>query len=301
MSRVKAISASAVFLVFTLVKLAFPGVMSDMRRVIVPRIREDTDFRLAMINLGERVTGEGGIIAALGRLYESKPTEPSADAEIPNLAANADPSPAETLPQPTPEYSRTPSAAPEAEPSPQPTEEAAPAPTPEPTPESTPEPTATPEAVAAFFAAQSEYAAQEPPANVSYDMPELAFEYVAPVSGFNSSGFGFRMHPIEGRVKFHYGTDIAAYHGTDIAAFADGVVSMSGNDVGYGLYLIVSHADGFSTLYAHCSAILVETGENVSGGQKIAQVGATGAVTGAHLHFELLRDEVYLNPEYYLG
>ena len=299
MSRVKAIMASVVFLVLTTVKLAFPEVMGDMRRVIVPRIREDTDFRSAMIYLGERVTGEGGIIAALSHLYENEPPESSAATKMPNPAANADQSRLPTLPtlRSELEYSPPFSTATEAEPSSPPKPELTPTPTPTPPPE----PTTIPEAVTAFFAAQSEYAGQSPPANVSYDMPELAFEYSTPVSGFNSSGFGFRMHPIEQRVKFHYGTDIAAYHGTDIAAFADGVVSVAGNDEGYGLYLIVAHAAGFSTLYAHCSALFAEVGENVSRGQKIAQVGSTGAVTGAHLHFELMRDDVYLNPEYYLG
>lgn len=157
-----------------------------------------------------------------------------------------------------------------------------------------------PEAVSAFLAAQAQFAGYELPQNVRADMPQIPFVYASPVTGYNSSGFGYRVHPIEGIVKFHYGTDFAANEGEDVTAFADGSVSAAGTSAGYGNYLIISHEGGFSTLYAHMSRLLAEEGETVARGQTIGLVGHTGNATGPHLHFELQLDSVYLNPEYYV-
>ena len=173
-----------------------------------------------------------------------------------------------------------------------------PIPTPEPTPTPEPQPTENP-AVAAFLESQSAYSEYAVPANVSYECPALPFEYVSPVSGIKSSGFGYRMHPIENKVKYHYGTDFAANTGTDVTAFADGVIVAVGDSDSYGKYVMISHSDGYSTLYAHCSELCMGCG-NVSRGDVIARVGSTGAATGPHLHFELMHDETYLNPEFYL-
>lgn len=153
----------------------------------------------------------------------------------------------------------------------------------------------------AFLESQAAFADRALPANVSYDIPELPFATVTPVSGYTSSGFGFRMHPIHETVKFHYGTDFAADAGTDIAAFADGTVLAAGQDAGYGNYVKLDHGGGFVTLYGHCSALLVQAGQTVTAGQTIARVGATGQATGPHLHFELIHEGVYLNPEFYLA
>lgn len=189
---------------------------------------------------------------------------------------------------------------------PEPTSTPLPVITPAPTPIPTPEPTPTPEpqptenpAVAAFLESQSAYSEYAVPANVSYECPALPFEYVSPVSGIKSSGFGYRMHPIENKVKYHYGTDFAANTGTDVTAFADGVIVAVGDSDSYGKYVMISHSDGYSTLYAHCSELCMGCG-NVSRGDVIARVGSTGAATGPHLHFELMHDETYLNPEFYL-
>ncbi len=157
-----------------------------------------------------------------------------------------------------------------------------------------------PEAVKAFLEAQAEFDGFELPENVRSDMPELPFEHVSPVEGHKSSGFGYRVHPIDDQVKFHYGTDFAADSGDAVRAFAKGYVSASGCGEGYGNYLIVTHEGGFSTLYAHLSEIEVSEGEAVECGQTIGLVGQTGKATGPHLHFELLLGESYLNPEYYL-
>ena len=175
---------------------------------------------------------------------------------------------------------------------------AEPTPSHAPTPAPTPEPTVHP-AVAAFMEAQSAYSDYTVPETVSYERPELPFEYTSPVAGVTSSGFGYRMHPIKNEVKYHYGTDLAADTGTPITAFADGMIVAQGDSDSFGKYVMIDHPDGYRTLYAHCSAICMNCGE-VKKGDVIALVGSTGAATGPHLHFELEKDDVYLNPEFYI-
>lgn len=152
---------------------------------------------------------------------------------------------------------------------------------------------------AAFKASQEAFMSDGLPEAVSYECPELGIEYVTPIPGITSSGFGYRLHPIYGVVKFHYGTDFAAGQGETIAAFADGEVTLAAECDSYGKYIIISHAGGCETLYAHCSELLVSTGMLVTRGDAIALVGSTGLATGPHLHFELKKNGVYLNPEYY--
>lgn len=145
------------------------------------------------------------------------------------------------------------------------------------------------------------YSDQNLPENVSMEQAILGFDYCTPVMGTISSSFGYREHPVEGEERFHYGLDIAADTGTDIDCFADGTVTAVGESSSYGKYLMVDHGGGFITLYAHCSKILVSSGAEVRKGQAVAQVGETGVATGPHLHFELHRDGVYLNPIYYVS
>lgn len=173
-----------------------------------------------------------------------------------------------------------------------------PAPTTTPTSEPAPQPTVHP-AVAAFLESQSEYSDCAVPESVSYERPELPFDYASPVSGVKSSGFGYRLHPIKNEVKYHYGTDLAADTGTPITAFADGTIVAQGDSDSFGKYVMIDHLDGYRTLYAHCSELCMSCG-NVKKGSTIALVGSTGAATGPHLHFELERDGIYLNPEFYI-
>ena len=184
----------------------------------------------------------------------------------------------------------------------EPTASQAPPPTQSPTPEATahptPEPTIHP-AVAVFMEAQSAYSAYAVPETVSYERPELPFEYSSPVAGVTSSGFGYRMHPIKNEVKYHYGTDLAANTGTPITAFADGSIVAQGDSDSFGKYVMIDHPDGYRTLYAHCSKLCMNCGA-VKKGDTIALVGSTGAATGPHLHFELEHNGVYLNPEFYI-
>lgn len=173
-----------------------------------------------------------------------------------------------------------------------------PAPTTTPTSEPAPQPTVHP-AVAAFLESQSAYSDCAVPESVSYERPELPFDYASPVSGVKSSGFGYRLHPIKNEVKYHYGTDLAADTGTPITAFADGTIVAQGDSDSFGKYVMIDHPDGYRTLYAHCSELRMSCG-NVKKGSTIALVGSTGAATGPHLHFELERDGIYLNPEFYI-
>ena len=145
------------------------------------------------------------------------------------------------------------------------------------------------------------YSEENLPEGVSMEQAILDFDYCAPVSGTLSSPFGYREHPVEGEDRFHYGIDLAAESGTAIACFADGTVSAVGESSSYGKYCIVHHENGYSTLYAHCSAITASSGAKVKKGETIAQVGQTGMATGAHLHFELQQGGTYLNPIYYVA
>ena len=116
--------------------------------------------------------------------------------------------------------------------------------------------------------------------------------YMRPVSGgYVSSKYGYR-----GR-EFHTGVDIACPKGTPIKA-ADGgtVTTVTYGSSGYGYHIIISHANGEQTLYAHCSALYVSVGEKVDKGQVIAAVGQTGRAYGYHLHFEVRRNGKHVYP-----
>ena len=154
--------------------------------------------------------------------------------------------------------------------------------------------------VEAFRSAQEAYSEYETPVNVSYDNLVIPFSYAAPVTAVCSSGFGYRIHPIEGQVLFHYGTDYDVEEGTNVLSFGDGIVTAFGEEAGYGKYICVDHGDGWETLYAHCSDISVSAGQVVSKGEVIGQSGSTGRVTGPHLHFELIHNDLYTNPEFFL-
>lgn len=120
--------------------------------------------------------------------------------------------------------------------------------------------------------------------------------FIWPVQGEITSGFEWRTHPIFQVRSFHTGIDIAAPYGEPIAAADDGVVFFVGWKGGYGNTVIVSHSNGLATLYAHASTLLVEPGQTVKKGETIARVGASGYVTGPHLHFEIRVEGEPQNP-----
>jgi len=118
-----------------------------------------------------------------------------------------------------------------------------------------------------------------------------------------SSGFGPRQSPGGIGSTNHGGIDIAApgINGTNILAAASGVVSFSGWMGGFGNTVMINHGNGYVTLYAHNSANLVQRGANVVQGQVIARVGSTGNSTGPHIHFEIIRNGVRVNPMLYFS
>ena len=115
-----------------------------------------------------------------------------------------------------------------------------------------------------------------------------------------SSGYGYRIHPVTGVRKLHAGIDIPCSTGTSIVAAASGTVVDAGYNSYNGNYLKISHGNGLETMYLHCSKLLVSSGSRVSGGQTIAKSGATGMVSGAHLHFVVKKNGNYVNPQNYL-
>lgn len=118
-----------------------------------------------------------------------------------------------------------------------------------------------------------------------------------PVDGARvTSGFGMRRHPIQGYTKMHKGMDFGAPTGTPIFAAGDGVVSRANWFSGYGKYVSIKHNNTYSTAYAHMSLIAVKPGQRVKQGQVIGRVGSTGNSTGPHLHFEIIKAGVQINP-----
>ncbi|GHS85000.1 hypothetical protein AGMMS49957_00150 [Synergistales bacterium] len=117
-----------------------------------------------------------------------------------------------------------------------------------------------------------------------------------PVRGAVSSGFGPRGMGPGGRWIMHEGLDIPVPSGTPVQAAMDGVVAEARAYNGYGNTVIISHADGVRTLYAHCSEILVKKGQAVESGQMIAYSGNTGRSTTPHLHFGVMSAGVFRDP-----
>jgi murein DD-endopeptidase MepM/ murein hydrolase activator NlpD len=117
-----------------------------------------------------------------------------------------------------------------------------------------------------------------------------------PVPGRVSSNFGMRRHPILGYSRMHKGMDFRAGYGTPILAATDGRITRAGWAGGYGKQVRISHPGGLITSYSHMSRISASVGSNVRQGQVIGYVGSTGLSTGPHLHYELYRNGVPVNP-----
>ena len=129
---------------------------------------------------------------------------------------------------------------------------------------------------------------------------EMAF-FIKPYDGVITSDYGYRYL---GGYEFHTGIDLASgnkgCYGDDVVAAADGVVVEAGYTSGKGNYVVIKHDFGFSTLYAHFKEILVRVGDTVSAGDTVGTIGASGRVTGPHLHFEIRLNGEHTNPENYL-
>lgn len=147
----------------------------------------------------------------------------------------------------------------------------------------------------------TEYTGPVLPTGASMDYYELGLsDFVVPVLGEITSEYGYRNHPVDGEYSFHSGVDLAADIGTSVAAFASGTVDFIGESEEYGLYIQLAHENGVTTFYCHCSELYAQKGETVTAGQIIASVGDTGNATGPHLHLELKKDGMLLNPAYYI-
>lgn len=116
-----------------------------------------------------------------------------------------------------------------------------------------------------------------------------------------TSPFGYRVHPITGKIQVHSGLDLMAYPGTKIRATADGRVMKSAWIGGYGMAIQINHGMGMTTIYGHNSQLLVERGQYVKKGQLIAMSGDSGLSAGPHLHYELRKWGLPVDPSPYMN
>ena len=115
-------------------------------------------------------------------------------------------------------------------------------------------------------------------------------------SGWLSSYYGMRTHPISGKKEMHKGIDFAGKMGGPVIAVAKGVVTFAGTRYGYGKVIDINHGNGYTTRYGHNSKLLVSVGDTVEKGIQIAEIGSSGRSTGPHVHFEVLKNGRHVNP-----
>ena len=120
------------------------------------------------------------------------------------------------------------------------------------------------------------------------------------LTGLVTSTFGYRKHPVKGKVRHHNGIDIAAKLGNPVLAPADGIVIFSGVKNGYGNAVEIDHGNGYVSLLAHHSRLLVKAGDIVTKATHIALAGRTGIATCVHVHVELRKDGKLINPIGYI-
>ncbi len=273
----------AAFVILVALKLLFPDIVSGFARSAMQLVGGDADFREAFAAVGRAVSGEDAVGESLQEAYTavfhpSSGEEPTDEGGVEQTGDSI----AKALEQDALD-ARSLRCAAKVLPGVENEETVA----------------AVPEISAETETVSYTCALPDLPENTSMEQRNLGFPYVTPVQGKLTSPFGWREHPIFGGTRFHYGIDLAADTGTSICAFADATVYATGESSTLGKYIILTHADGYKTLYAHCDAILVKSGA-VAVGEEIAKVGETGTATGPHLHFELHSGSLYLNPIYYV-
>jgi murein DD-endopeptidase MepM/ murein hydrolase activator NlpD len=131
----------------------------------------------------------------------------------------------------------------------------------------------------------------------------LAMPLIQPIENRNliriGASYGKRMHPFYKLLKEHTGTDFIAGVGADVFATANGKVAAVLSQPSYGRKVELDHGNGYTTVYAHLSNVLVKQGQSVKRGQVIAQVGNTGMSVAPHLHYEVLKHDQYMDPLHY--
>ena len=144
--------------------------------------------------------------------------------------------------------------------------------------------------------------------NMDSNVSASGWAWPMPYDGvYLTSYYGYRYHPLDGDWRYHSGIDVSmsGAYGKNIIATRAGTVIISSyegeNGTGYGSYIVIDHGDGYTSLYGHCSALLVSQGQRVSRGQIIARVGSTGWSTGPHLHFEVRYDGETVDPLDYVN
>jgi len=128
-------------------------------------------------------------------------------------------------------------------------------------------------------------------ANMNYPLNNITYQ---------TSHFGIRIHPISKTLSYHDGLDIACSPDNNVYSALSGIVSFTGYDPGYGNYVVMDHGDHISTLYGHLSKILVPVSTYLEQGELLGKSGATGRVTGPHLHFEIREYGIAINPSLYI-
>ncbi|MEA3232673.1 MAG: peptidoglycan DD-metalloendopeptidase family protein [Thermodesulfobacteriota bacterium] len=122
---------------------------------------------------------------------------------------------------------------------------------------------------------------------------------IRPAKGRTTSKFGYRRSAFNNKREYHKGYDIGAPKGSPIVATADGIVKFVGRNGSFGKMVVIDHGYGYTTRYAHASKLVKKKGEQVKKGDVIALVGNTGRSTGPHVHYEVLKKGVPVNPQKY--
>ncbi len=242
----------------------------------------DSLFETLDVELASHLTRAKGmglsdqLLKALDRFDPQKPVEPDMDL-LPIEAQREFVAPARDFVPAARAYRAAPAAA---------------APTPVASPVAAPARVAAPAAVPTPAAAPVSHAPHVSGA------PTPSLEVIRPVDGAVTSSFGWRKDPFTNRMKFHQGVDLRATYGEEVQSAGAGRVVFSGEQGGYGTTVMVEHADGTRTRYAHLSARLVQKGDQVAAGSPLGRAGRSGHATGTHLHFEVIaQDGRRVQPE----
>lgn len=121
-----------------------------------------------------------------------------------------------------------------------------------------------------------------------------------PTNGWRSRGYGMRHDPFTGYKQMHRGIDVASRAGTAIIASADGVIEKITRSTGLGKLIVINHGYGYKTRYGHLSEYKVKRGQRVKRGDLIGLMGSTGYSTGPHLHYEVIKNGKFMDPNKFI-